>query len=254
MISRTSLLLVASAAFLPVISHGALVVYSFTGATNGSTGPFSPEGVATGVNASMMTASNMGNGTTGGVMSAFANPNDTSSPAYIFDGKGYSLNAGVTANDSTGPLDTPTLSTFTFTVTPTGAPITYTTLTLDFGSDLTNNVAINGTDFRFDLYYSIGGGALTQVGSTSLLSISSNTSHAVQNDLTKDLSSIPAFSSPVSGAVTFELRFGDNNSGAADKRIFIDDINVNGSVVPEPSSVLLLAGAAATLLRRSRKG
>ncbi|RYD36290.1 MAG: hypothetical protein EOP87_05735 [Verrucomicrobiaceae bacterium] len=247
--SRSLLPLFASAAFLPAISHGALVTYSFTGATNGSTGPFSPESVSSDVSASTMTGSNMGNGTTGGVMSAFANSTDTSSPAYTFDGKGYSLHAGVTTNDATGPLDTTPLSTFTFTITPTGAPISFTTLTLDFGSDLTNTVAINGTDYRFDLYYSIGGGALTQVGTTSILTIGSNTSHAVQNDLSKDLSSIPAGS----GAITFELRFGDNNSGSTDKRIFIDDINVNGSVVPEPSSALLLVGSLAPLLRRSRK-
>ena len=244
----------AAAALFHGISSAALVTYSFPGTTGAPIGPFSPENVAPGVNASNLTGTRMGTGdASGGVMTSFLTTTDASSPAYTFDGRGYEVGANTSENDISGPIDTATPSFFTFTITPTTDPILYTTLTLDFGWDLSSSVAINGTEMKYDLYYAIGAGALAEADSISSSPITGN-NYAIRDDVSKDLSLIPAFAAPLSETVTFQLRFADNNSGSSEKRIFIDDINLNGTVVPEPSSALLLAGMAALpLLRRSRK-
>ncbi|HVJ45556.1 MAG TPA: PEP-CTERM sorting domain-containing protein [Luteolibacter sp.] len=250
--TRPALALAVSLLF-SISAEAALVTYSFTSQTANATGPFSPENVASGVNASTLVGTNMGSTSTansGGVVTAFGNATDGSTPAYTFDGFGYEVGAATMTNDSTGAIDLTPLSTFVFSITPTGSPIQYTSLTLDFGWDLTTTPA--GTQVSYDLYYTIGSGTQTRVGTTSSYTTAQN--HAVVNDLAKDLFSQPAFTNPVSETVTFELRFADSNSGLNTKRLFIDDINVVGTVVPEPSTAMLVAGAIAVtgFIRRRR--
>jgi hypothetical protein len=240
------LALACSLAIAPVAAHAAiLTTYSFTGATTGTTGPFAAESPDPGVIAGNLTGTGI---TAPGVVGAFSAATDSSSPTYTFDGRGFEIQADLMTNNSTGAV--PANHYFSFTVTPTaGNAILYTSLSMDFGYDM--NIAAAGTIMRYDLFYSTDGVNFFQQGTASSVTGTDN-AYAITNDLTKSFTGNPAFASPLTGTVTFQLRFADSNSSSASKRLFLDDIKLNGTVsaVPEPSIVLLVASGLGLLAWR----
>lgn len=236
-----------------------LATYSFTGAADGTLTGFSDEAAAANVTVSSLVANNMG---AVGVVSGWLAPTDASSPAYTFDGKGYRLPASAAANNSTTvPSD---YFGFTIQVAP-GYMLTLSSVKADFGIDI-NTATSGSTQAAYDLWASINGGAFSILGSTSVSGSPATTpSHLIRNDVNKNLLSNPAspFTTGIANdprvfyetdVITFLLAFSDNNSGAATKAVFVDDINVIGVVqVPEPSTFALGAfGLAGWLAFRRR--
>lgn len=256
--------LIASATV--ITTHAAqLAGYSFTGAANGTLSGFADETGAANITASSLTTSTMG---AVGVVSGFMGAFDNSVGGYAFDGKGYRMLASVAVNSSTG---VPThYFDFSVQVSP-GYQLTFSNLTADFGIDI-NNATSGGTAANFDLWAAVNAGSYVRLDviNGAVPPAGTYPGYFVRNDVSKNLlvgAGVPP--SPLSTGVPnvpqifgssdiihFRLAFADNNSGAATKAVFVDDIKLYGDIspVPEPGSVALAGlGAACLVIFRRRK-
>lgn len=155
--------------------------------------------------------------------------------------------ASVNADGSTGFY-------FTFTVTPdVGKKLNLTTLSFFYGDD---RAEASPTVYNFGLYTSVDSYA-AQVGSTLSWSPSDTTAGAPpyfslvaggSQYATLDLSGA-AFQN-LTTATTFRIYGWDNISTSGNLRV--DDVQLNGTVVPEPSTALLGSLGVLILLRRRR--
>lgn len=257
--------LVACATAITTHAANLLAAYSFTGAADGALSGFADEAGAANITASSLTTSTMGSA---GVVSGFMGAFDNSTGGYAFDGKGYRMLASFAVNSSTG---VPThYFDFSVQVSP-GYQITFTNLTADFGIDI-NNATSGGTAANFDLWAAVNAGSYVRLDviNGAVPPTGTYPGYFVRNDVSKNLlvgAGVPP--SPLSTGVTnvpqvfgssdiiyFRLAFADNNSGAATKAVFIDDIKLYGdiSLVPEPSSIALAGiGVASLVIFRRRK-
>jgi MYXO-CTERM domain-containing protein len=117
---------------------------------------------------------------------------------------------------------------FGFTVTPTvgGTKLNLTSLTFDIGRVFTGNYPVN-----WSVFSSVDGFA------SSIASGSVSTGTGLLTGQNIDLSA-PAYQDLTS--VEFRVAFGDGNNGA-NNRILLDDLTLNGSVVPEPHEYAAMA-------------
>ena len=249
-----------------ITTHAAtLAGYSFTGAANGALSGFADEVGAANITASSLTTSTMG---AVGVVSGFMGAFDNSIGGYAFDGKGYRMLASFAVNSSTG-IPTHYFD-FSVQVSP-GYQLTFTNLTADFGIDI-NNTTSGGTAANFDLWAAVNAGSYVRLDviNGAIPPTGTYPGYFVRNDVSKNLlvgAGVPP--SPLSTGVPnvpqifgssdiiyFRLAFADNNSGAATKAVFIDDIKLYGDIspVPEPSSIALAGlGVASLVIFRRRK-
>lgn len=258
---KKTLLLSLIAGTMAYTGHGATIAgYSFTGAANGTLSGFADEVVAANITASPLTTSTMG---AVGVVSSFMGAFDNSVGGYAFDGKGYRMLASFAVNSSTG---IPTHY-FDFSVQASaGYQLTFTNLTADFGIDI-NNTTSGGTSANFDLWVAVNGGLYTKVDviNGAVPPAGTYPGYFVRNDVSKNLlvSGSPLTNGIVnvpqifgsSDIISFRLAFADNNSGAATKAVFVDDIKLFGTIseVPEPSCVALAGLAVASLVGFRRR-
>lgn len=256
--------LIASAT--AITTHAAqLAGYSFTGAANGTLSGFADETGAANITASSLTTSTMG---AVGVVSGFMGAFDNSVGGYAFDGKAYRLPASVAVNSSTG-IPTHYFD-FSVQVSP-GYQLTFTNLTADFGIDI-NNATSGGTAANFDIFAAVNAGSYVRLDviNGAVPPTGTYPGYFVRNDVSKNLlvgAGVPP--SPLSTGVPndpqifgssdiihFRIAFADNNSGAATKAVFVDDIKLYGDIspVPEPGSIALAGlGAACLVIFRRRK-
>ena len=249
-----------------ITTHAAtLAGYSFTGAADGALSGFADEVGAANITAGSLTTSTMG---AVGVVSGFMGAFDNSVGGYAFDGKGYRLLASVAVNSSTG-IPTHYFD-FSVQVSP-GYQLTFSNLTADFGIDI-NNATSGSTAANFDLWAAVNAGSYVRLDviNGAVPPAGTYPGRFVRNDVSKNLlvgAGVPP--SPLSTGVAnvpqifgssdiihFRLAFADNNSGAATKAVFIDDIKLYGDItaVPEPSSIALAGlGAASLVIFRRRK-
>lgn len=251
------------------VAPAALVTYSFTTAggsaptegtratttggsyTVGTNTGFDAESPAAGATFSQLTSGQFANAPQGYVTTFTGTTND-SSPPYSIDGHAFEVAtnqmtniAGAAANLTSGYLE--------FTVTPdAGNAVTYSSLTFDLGND-SNTTTTGSGSVGATLFASTDGTNFDQVGSTSTVAFDGTTkSIVIVNDISKDLSGLGTLSGPV----TFRLALTDASSNANNKFLFIDDINLNGTIapVPEPASLGILgAGIMAMKTRRRRR-
>ncbi len=249
-----------------ITTHAAqLAGYSFTGAANSTLTGFADEAGAANITASSLTTSTMG---AVGVVSGFMGAFDNSVGGYAFDGKGYRLLASVAVNSSTG-IPTHYFD-FSVQVSP-GYQLTFANLTADFGIDI-NNATSGATAANFDLWAAVNAGSYVRLDviNGAVPPTGTYPGYFVRNDVSKNLLVGAGISpSPLSTGVPnvpqifgssdiihFRLAFADNNSGAATKAVFVDDIKLYGDVspVPEPSSIALAGlGVASLVIFRRRK-
>lgn len=156
-----------------------------------------------------------------------------------------SLEFGVTGIDSSAAFNANNY--FTFTITPVASgTLSLTNITLDLAHSWNNAVAQG-----FDIYTSVGGFASTAaiVGSGSRSVAGAN----VFQNLSVDLSG--ASFQNLTSAITFRIYFYDGASVGTSHQL-LDNLTINGTaVVPEPTSLALIASALAggTLFLRRRR-
>jgi hypothetical protein len=216
-----------------------LAGYSFSGAANGTLSGFADEAGAANITAGPLTTSTMGSV---GVVSGFMGAFDNSVGGYAFDGKGYRMLASFAVNSSTG---VPThYFDFSVQVNP-GYQMTFSNLTADFGIDI-NNATSGGTAANFDLWAAVNGGSYVRLDviNGAVPPTGTYPGYFVRNDVSKNVlvgAGVPP--SPLSTGVAnvpqvfgssdiinFRLAFADNNSGAATKGVFVDDIKLYGEI------------------------
>lgn len=211
---------------------------------------------------------------TGSGASAVANPNSSDSNSGSVAGT-FTLSGG-TATGGTVPQAAISTSTdqpfirslsltnskagaiggndyFSFSLTPNaGNAYNMTTLAFDFGGSNAADATLDYTA-SLALQASIGGGAFFDVGSVIDKTVLANATSGNQlSPFSIDLSSVSAFQG-VTDPVVF--RFYLYSSVSVDNRIVrMDNVVLNGDLIPEPSSAAFLAmvAAAAGLYRRRR--
>ncbi len=186
--------------------------------------------------------------------------------ASTFGGAGVSYSIGLADSGSTSDLGNAFLNRantaatkseshyFSFTVTPDiGKTLNLTSVNFFYGDAQTEASPIV---LNLGLYTSVDSYA-AQVGSTLSWSPATTTKVAPADYFTTasgaqyaslDLSG-PAFQN-LTTATTFRIYGWDNSTAAGQLRI--DDVQLNGTVVPEPSAALLGGLGLLALLRRSR--
>ncbi len=138
----------------------------------------------------------------------------------------------------------PNYFSFTLTADPTEAPgalFSLTDLQLDFGTG-------GGSTRGFTLAYAVNGSTdFTSLGSSDPSQVGGNFDATTFRHYTF---AIPETAVNLTSA---EFRFFTFASQVNGRNMFFDNITVNGSVIPEPSSILLLAGGIGGLLLRRRR-
>ena len=212
-----------------------LAAYNFNGEVGGTPDFLSPSTVATGVTASNATptgtfvrsTADLPGATGGSLASIFGNIGNEAPPASGSAAQAY----------------------VSFTISASSPGQTFSLTSLSF---LTNLASSQTSGAIYTLQY---GNASVPTSFTNL-AISPNTVQFNSTVVTRtaDLSSID-FSAFTSG-VTFRINITEptDTVNAPNSSARIDNFNLQGSVIPEPgSAVMLLAGAAVGLLRRRRK-
>lgn len=221
-----------------------LGTYSFTGASDGQTSGFQVENPVPNTEWSELT-SDM---TSIGVVSSFAAGAPYANEpyaSYSFDGKGYAvgfdfLPPGSNPGISGDPANAARANylQFEFQASP-GYAVTVNSVSVDFGTDFTTSFQPSA---YYNLFYSLDGTNWYQVGGPSEATSNSNV-YKIRDDVTKDFVEDPEANSSFSGtgSLLFRLVFADGQSGSADKRLFIDDIRVDGTVSEAPNGYTGLA-------------
>lgn len=250
--------LILTGTFASIANAAIVGIYSFTGAADGAVSGFSVESPAANLNFSDLTS----DFTDIGVVSAFAASAQYDGGAYtpyVFDGKGYEVGYDKLQNASIPGLSgSPTTAAssnylqFSVTAAP-GFLLDVESVSIDFGTDFTTSFT---PSVYYNLYYSVDATNWYVIGATSEATSNSNV-YKIRNDVTKPFVENVAAGFNGGESLTFRLVFGDGGSGSADKRLFVDDINLSGSVtaVPEPSTYALFSGVIAfglILYRRKR--
>lgn len=253
------LITLTTAGVLAQIADAAIVgTYSFIGATVGSDSGFSVESPAANLNFSDLTS----DFTDIGVVSGFAASAEYGGGAYtpyVFDGKGYevgfdALQTGSNPGLSGSPTTAASSNYLQFNVTAaSGYLLDVESVSIDFGTDFTTTF---NPSVYYNLYYSIDATNWYVVGATSEATSNSNV-YKIRNDVTKPFADNASAEFTGAETLSFRMVFGDGGSGSPDKRLFVDDINLSGSVtvVPEPSTYALFSGVIAfglILYRRKR--
>ncbi len=215
-----------------------LGVYSFTGATDGDLTGFPVESPASGMNFSTLDNT----GLTGiGVMSAFAATaeaplSNNGNPPYPFDGKGFEATyPNIRWNTADPDASNDYLQ---FSVTPAaGYRFTIASISADLGADFTITF---GPSPWYNLWYSLDNLTYYKIGDPSEIPTNSNV-YRIRNDVTKAFVANAAAVPSGTETIYFRLAFGLNGtSGSTAKRLFIDDIRINGTaeLIPDPDLVL----------------
>ena len=140
---------------------------------------------------------------------------------------------------------------FTFTITP-GAGSQYQLNSLTFTLGVQNNSATPFTG-SVALYSSLDGFS-NQIGSTASRSIAADT--GAQFDTNFTTISLSGFS-PITGSAPVEFRLyaaiSNLSGGNIDNRMIrLDDVRLNGDLIPEPSAALLGSLGVLVFFRRKR--
>lgn len=142
-----------------------------------------------------------------------------------------------------------------FTVTPTGSNlVSLSSVSLDHLGSVNNNVgAFNSS---LSVFASIAGvptfSSGNELGTSTVPVADSSTGGAVllSNDATFNLGA--SFQNLTSAnTVTFRI-YGFDNASSSDQINRLNDVKINGDLVPEPSTTLLIGISALGLLRRRR--
>ncbi len=155
--------------------------------------------------------------------------------------------------DSTnpGPTSADDYYSFSFTASATTG---FNSFSFDFGvSNIDNNETLNH-NASAQLYYSIDGGAFTAIGAQQDRATPNGPDDFFTGMLPSniDLSSIP----DLLAGQTVEFRLGlSNNRGypSGSGGVYVDNLLLDGSVIPEPASIGLLGLAGVGLLARRRR-
>jgi hypothetical protein len=171
------------------------------------------------------------------------------SRAYVF----LSSNVGITEEGAlagggagTGP------DTFTFTLTPSvGNSLQLSQLSLY----LWGNAGFNTGTYSFFLQSSLTGntvlGSQSVTGVTNVTALANSVSPtAANNQYVMDLSGVPQLAN-VTSDVTFTI--GIYRSSGSQGNMRFDNIQIDGTVIPEPSALLLGGMGMSSLLLRRRK-
>jgi hypothetical protein len=221
-------------AFIASQANGqSLGKYSFTGANNGDLSGFTVESPAP--NVSFSTLGNTG--LTGvGVMSAFsatteAPLSNNGNPPYPFDGKGFEA----TYSNIRASTDPDASNDFLqFSVAPAaGHRLTINNVRIDVGTDFTTTF---NPEVRYNLWYSLDNVIYYKIGDTSPVESNSN-AYRIRNDVTKAFVANGAAIPTGTETIYFRLAFGlVSASGVTTKKLFVDDIVVNGTstLIPDP--------------------
>ena len=243
--------------FLLASAHGATLVGYVDGIVT-DTAPVAgtvPANVtATGISG----VSNGGNlGTSGNaVRSEYGSASTAELEAVFGAGRSRTLiaSAGRDADTTTAPTAAAlTTDYFQFTLTAAdGATLTLDTLGFDLA--VVSNNGSGTTAWAYQLYASVNDGAYAEVGSLNSFSSTSYTVGTVTGLPAQllDISSLNG-SGPIE-KVAFRVWQGSDLNVDSTLALGYQNINVQGTVVPEPSALLVgAAGAAGMLLRRRKK-
>mgnify|MGYP001394959707 CR=1 FL=1 len=139
---------------------------------------------------------------------------------------------------------------FTFTITP-GAGAQYQLENLKFTFGVQNDSATPFTG-SVALYSSLDG-FTNQIGSTATRAIAANTGVQFNAPATIDLSGLSTLVPLAPVEFRFYAAISDLSGGNVDNRIVrLDDIQLNGALIPEPSAAFLGSIGALALIRRKR--
>lgn len=201
-----------------------LGVYSFSEAKAGETSGFSVENPVPDLDFSRLQAK----WSSIGVVTAFAaDAPHTEEPfaSYAFDGKGYEV---MLEELNQGDNPPPTIDFMEFSIEPkSGKTLVLESVSIDFGSDFTTTFQ---PSLFYNLWYSVNGKDYFRIGQPTELKTNSHV-FKIMNDVTKPFHQYPQAQYDGKGKITFRLAFRDGKgSASSQKRLFIDDIKVTGSI------------------------
>jgi len=149
----------------------------------------------------------------------------------------------ITMSNIDDDFATPHYYEFTLTPAAPGQALQLTNLTFAFNVSAAGAANVSSYQLRYNDLSGTAG--FITVGTTA----EATGTTPVQANF--DLSGI-AFSNLTAG-ITFRLDVKDSGSTASNASVRLDDLTVNGEVIPEPSSAALLLGAAGAFLLRRRR-
>lgn len=139
-----------------------------------------------------------------------------------------------------------------FTVTNASPSLTLSSFSFDYAASV-RDTDTTGVMSAAQLFYSINGASFVAVGPMHERIIPSGAGGIFTGFTTStvDLTGLPTLND--GDSIEFRLAFGDNSGAATgQKAIYIDNLTLDGSVVPEPAALSVLGLAGLGLVRRRR--